>query len=1169
VQLPFAHFIKAHHISRAALCGGMVVAAIVFFVAGAGLRLLWGPVSLGPLRGTLAGAIHDALPGINLDYDQAAVEWSRDQGRVNLVVLGARINDSHGRAVVTAPKAAIGLAAAPFLQGRFVIKRITLVGVEFTLVHMRNGRIRLGNQKDAGDDDVIGRIRDVINAHGSEPSSLESFAVRNAKLAFYDEATGFNLASPRANLVLHSAGRTIGTSFDADVVMGGHASHMNIDLSMPSSQGPNGQAGGREAVRGRATITNLDLRALGASAKIFEVVKNIPVTASVSADFGADSSGKLAFAAFDLAARGEIPYAGLKSKAFHIDNLRLTGRYDGATKRLTLTTAELQAKEVRAHLKGAGEFFYDATGRLEHVHADLSGANIALDMPGVFAQAVSYQSLAVAGDYLLEPRQFNLSRFNLAAPGFALDGSGSVTLNDKGSPGLALKARIAALPVRTLLRYWPVQVAGGARGWVDENIFAGDLGPLEAEANFAPGILDQEILPEESLKLAFGIRNIEGNYVQGLTHATGVTGDAILTGDTFKATFTSGRIGPLVARSGTALIPNLHQRGTAGQFGVHVEGAMPDVMALIDMKPLNYPTKFGIDPKTTGGRASADLMFTVPMLADLPVDDVGISVKAAVSEFAVTLGGKTRLTDGNVTFDIDNSHLHQAGLVNLADARLAVDWTEDFRTQDPITTRMAVKGTMTEGARQALNLGLTRILRGAVPVSADITGHRGNLMHADVTVDFTPAVLSVPIVNLEKTSGQAAAGRIGINFAPGNVVQEETIRVTGPVLNLSGTADFNRNGEMTVLNLPLVRMGPLNDLSFQLTRGSYGDDYLLRGRSLDGSKIGRTGSSEQLGGTAAAAQPFDETPQGRFHINAKLDRMAMRDAVSIMPFNLDLAGNGNRPSALTLSGNVTMGSKSLPIAASLENSATGRKVTLTTGDAGLLARGMFAFESMGGGEMTAVINLPGQASDAAAPSSTAPDFTGVMTVKKFQLTNQPLISRLFSAGSLTGLGDLMGGNGITLDEWNFPFTSKNNVISVNNARAAGPAICATSDGYIDRPHGTLALKGSLVPACGVNSMLSNIPLLGDLIASKKGEGILSATYSATGNMEQPNISTNPLSMLAPGIFRRIFEGHIPTGKDAPSNIVPPARAVAPNAPQPQAPAPKSEAAAPAPSPNVQ
>ena len=35
-----------------------------------------------------------------------------------------------------------------------------------------------------------------------------------------------------------------------------------------------------------------------------------------------------------------------------------------------------------------------------------------------------------------------------------------------------------------------------------------------------------------------------------------------------------------------------------------------------------------------GAIGSADLAFKVPMLANLPVDDVGISVKAAVSDFA-------------------------------------------------------------------------------------------------------------------------------------------------------------------------------------------------------------------------------------------------------------------------------------------------------------------------------------------------------------------------------------------------------------------------------------------------------------------------------------------------------------------------------------------------------
>ena len=188
------------------------------------------------------------------------------------------------------------------------------------------------------------------------------------------------------------------------------------------------------------------------------------------------------------------------------------------------------------------------------------------------------------------------------------------------------------------------------------------------------------------------------------------------------------------------MIPNLHVHGTKGDFSVHVDGAMPDVMALIDMKPLNYPTRFGVDPALTKGEASVDMMFKVPMLADLPVDDVGISVKAAVNDFAITLGGKTRLTDGTVNFDIDNSHLHQTGLVNLADSRLTVDWTEDFKTTAPITTKLNVKGTLTEAGRAALNVGLATILtRRRLPVIADITGHRGSLRTADVALDLTPA----------------------------------------------------------------------------------------------------------------------------------------------------------------------------------------------------------------------------------------------------------------------------------------------------------------------------------------------------------------------------------------------------------------------------------------------
>ena len=120
-----------------------------------------------------------------------------------------------------------------------------------------------------------------------------------------------------------------------------------------------------------------------------------------------------------------------------------------------------------------------------------------------------------------------------------------------------------------------------------------------------------------------------------------------------------------------------------------------------------------------------------------------------------------------------------------------------------------------------------------------------------------------------------------------------------------------------------------------------------------------------------------------------------------------------------------------------------------------------------------------------------------------------------------------------------PFSSRNGVIAVIDAVAHGRAIGATADGYIDRPRDTIALKGSLVPAYGLNSVLGNIPVLGDLLVSKKGEGIFGVTYSARGDAEQPDISVNPLAVLTPGILRRIFEGHIPNAANAPSNAPPP------------------------------
>ena len=1149
MKLPFSNYIKAHHISHAALCVGAVVAAIVFFVVGAGVRLLMGPVSLGPLQETLAGAIQSALPGITLQYDKAAIEWDREQDRVNLVVLGARILDQDGKAVAIAPKADIYLAAAPFLRGKVAVQRITLVGVSLRLVHMRNGGVRLGAEGDKAND-IYERLNDVIQAKGSTSSSLKSFAVRDANLTLFDEVTGLNLTAPRADLSITALARNIAFSFNADVNLAkgrqGKPAHVKADMLLPADTGP---------ISGSATVSHLDLAALGANAPLFQPLRSFPLSTDLSVKFNIAQGGHVSQTDFDLSAAGDIPWSDLKARALHVRQLRLSGHYDGLKNHLALGQAALDAREAQLRLRGGADFIYDAKGALDSIAADISATRAALDMPGLLAAPVSLQTAQFRGVWHAMARNFDVTRLTLTAPGFALDAKGGVQLGQRGqSPGLTMTGTLAPMPEATLMRYWPLVVAPSTRDWITSNIFAGNVGQIDFQTQFTPGMMDQAIWPDSSMSLTFPVSGVEGNYIRGLTHLTGVAGSAVLTGDTFTADFTTGRVGNLVVTKGHALIPTLHVDGTVGQFNAHVDGPLPDVMTLIDMKPLGYPTRFGVDPRQTSGTAGVDIAVKVPMLAHLKVDDVGILVNAAVQEFGVTLG-KLHLTNGDVTFTIDNNSLHQMGAVNLADSRLNVDWVEEFKTNDAITTRLNVKGQMTDAGRAALGIGLATILTGPVGVNGTLEGHRGTLRTADMQLDLTAAAVMVPIVHLGKPAGQAAVGHVSVNFGAGDNIADETIRLTGPNLSATGSANFDRNGVLTVLSFPGVKMGPLNDLSFVLTKGSRGGDaYVIRGHSMDGSLVGRNANASPGNSPGVNASVPDETPVGNFLIDARLDRVVLRGGVSIAPFNMQLSGSGNRPGTLALSGMLTQsGTRNLqPITAAIEAVPAGRKLTLSAGDAGLLIRGMFDSASLRGGKMTLLANLPGKAGDADV-AGPAPDYTGKLDIDNFTMVNQPFLSRLFSAASLTGMGDLLGGSGISVDNLDVPFSSKNNVIAVKDARAAG-TVGVSADGYIDRPHNQVALKGSLIPAYGLNSILSNIPLLGDVLASKKGEGIIGVTYSATGNADQPNISVNPASMLTPGILRRIWEGHIPTTANAPSNapgaqVVPPTAATSASASQ--------------------
>jgi hypothetical protein len=1127
LKLPFSDYIKAHHITRAGLVMAGAGVAVVFFLVGAVVRLLVGPVSLGPFNSALSSAIQEALPGIAIQYDQPAVEWSREEGRVNLVILGVKMFDANGRVVAEAPKVDVDLAAAPLLELKTVVQRITLVGVQLTLVHMQDGSIRLGAEKDRAGGDVISRLNDIITAKSSSTSSLKSFAVRDANLTLMDEVTGLNISAPRANLSVETSGKNLRTLLDADIAISGSRSHINADLLIPPGSGD---------TMGTASMTGLDLRALAANSKNFAVAKDLALVANFSSNFVMAANGTFRRANFDMRASGSIPVVGLKSGSLRVKSLEAKGRYDGATQTAFVENAVLDADRTSGHLKGKMQFVYDADGVLQKIDSDFAADRITLNMPGVFASVTTLKSGQFKASFAPGSRDLIVEKFTLSDGPFIFNASGKITAPPELAPAIALRGTLQALPVRDFLRYWPMVWAAGSREWIDANVASGLIGPLNFETQIPEGALDADVLPDNAIHLTFPLSGAQITYVKGLTPMTEVRGTAVMTGDTFGAQIEGARIGPLAVTQGRFDIRQMHVPGTAGVVTARVEGGLPDVLRLIDMKPLGYPTRFGIDPAKTTGTAAVDLNVKVPMLRNLTVDDVGIGVRANVAGLSVSLGGSVHLTDGNILFAISNDNLRATGTGAIAGSRLNLDWTEDFRTQDPITTRVRAIGALGDDARKVLGFGLDDIVTGPASVDATITGNRGSLRAVDMSLNVSQTHIGLDMLGVEKPVGTAMTANANVVFAPGNLIQSTTFRLTGPNGGSAGNAGFDREGKLSTLAFSALRIGA-TDIALNMVRNNGVTDVIIRGRQLDGTRMAARGSNES---SAAKADPVAATAgrveepsfKGPFHVNARVDRLMMREGMAIAPFALDVSGIDNRPSSFSLSGSP---SRNASLTGVLMQTPQGRRITVSTTDAASLIKGLIGFSSLRGGNLDLTVNLPGPATDATPRDAKTPDYTGTLYMKDFRVMDQPALARLFAATSFVGFGNLLQGEGIAVDQMNIPISSKNGVISIDGARATGPAIGATADGYVDRPKNMIALKGSLVPAYGINGILNNVPIIGDILGGKKGEGIIAFTYNATGNADQPVISVNPLSALAPGFLRQLFQGSMPKAADAPSN----------------------------------
>lgn len=160
------------------------------------------------------------------------------------------------------------------------------------------------------------------------------------------------------------------------------------------------------------------------------------------------------------------------------------------------------------------------------------------------------------------------------------------------------------------------------------------------------------------------------------------------------------------------------------------------------------------------------------------------------------------------------------------------------------------------------------------------------------------------------------------------------------------------------------------------------------------------------------------------------------------------------------------------------------------------------------------------------------DKTGVLDVRRFAVTGDQVVGKVISQAEREGARHkpdarnaqhISSGEPLQFDRMVVPFSVGGNQFHLHDAAINGPVLGATLRGRIDFAHETIALSGTYVPLYGFNSVLGVVPLLGDLLKGRENEGVFGITYAVQGKTSNPDVVVNPVSMLAPGFLRQIFE----------------------------------------------
>jgi len=760
------------------------------------------------------------------------------------------------------------------------------------------------------------------------------------------------------------------------------------------------------------------------------------------------------------------------------------------------------AEGVKAPVSGDIDFQLDGDLGLLTADYRLTAGAGEFGLPGFFEQPIAFR-LAVARGTLrrhlsgIDVTEVRIETDDAIITGYAaLDGFNPDNVVD-------LQFEVANLPVDSLPFYWPVPSAPNAREWVKQHISGGVIERAMIAIDWRLGDLAEGNLPISNLTIEGDATGATVTYLPDLPPVEGVDAHIRIADDEIQAQTRGGKVLGLAVNDALVTVEDLSGQPTL-TVGFGFDGPLHDALEIASNPRLGFSDQLGLGPDEVEGTVSGEMEVHLATLTDeLSHAHVAFTISAEVSDLAIVSGlGGHDVRNGTGTVELDKQGFTMEGAIAVDGVPFALNLLQRFAPDDAPRRQMSLVGRLEQKDIDMLGLPPMVDVEGPVDVALDFVESWHDIETWHIDADLTPAHLIVEDLAFDKAVGDSARLEIELVDTGADVVELRDLKLDGGGLSLAA------NGELAGDSLVLRR---LNLVRFALGRSDLSGTIAL---ADDGSFDIRIAGGEvdlvpHMDAITASAD--EELPN--FSIAGKLDRIWLTGNDSLDAVEFSAVYQNDIWEKVDLNGTLAGGAPAtMRIWRQDENE---RRFMFEAADAGDTMRLFDIFDDARGG----TIDLRARIDDSQVPHVS----TGAMKMDNFVMVNAPILARLLSLASLTSIANAISGEGLEFKSALIPFTKTKELVTITDARAFGPGIGITVKGDINIGDDILDLEGTVVPAYVVNSILGEIPLLGDILTGgDEGGGIFAVAYTVEGPLEDPSVNVNPLSVLAPGYLRSLF-----------------------------------------------